>query len=237
MRARIDPGDDHDPSAIAEMAYDDEFLSTLTAKFKFDARDPTLADELRHIARIYIVDRRLEELDGRPTRVRKSYREFLKVTDAFLIWLKKSYEHPDFYNIATEILFVAGRREPEPQNDFPGLTDHQKRVEAHYRELLRLTELLRATLSRRISLLKPKPGPKPDETLRHFVIGCSEFWTHQLGRKFTIDYHKGAGLTQAYEFVQMLLEPLDNFSEKDIVTAMRAEKSPIRKSKPAKSIK
>lgn len=232
MRVRIDDG--QNPSAIAAKAYDDEFLAALAEKFDFDARNPEFADELRRIARIYILDRRHDGDNEWPQNALKSYRSFLKTTDAFLKWLRESYGHPDFYNIATEMLVMArarSRPEPEPQNKFPGLTEHQRHVEAHYRELLRLTELLRATLVRRIKLSKRKPGPRPDETLRHFVIGCSEFWIHQLGRKFTIDYHNGAGLTRAYEFVRMLLEPLDNVSEKDIVNAMRAEKSQLRKLK------
>lgn len=230
MRARIDDG--QNPSAIAEKAYNNEFLSALGAEFEFNACDQKFAHELRHIAHVYILNRRPDDFDKRQKSARKSYQEFLKVTDAFLNWLRKSYGHPDFYNIATEMLMMANaRREPQPQNNFPGLTDHLKRVESHYRELLRLTELLQATVIRRIKKSKRKPGPKSNEALGFFIIGCSEFWTHQLGRKFTIDYHKGAGLTQAYKFVRMLLEPLDNVPEKDIVTAMRAEKSQLPKSK------
>ncbi|MDE2166561.1 MAG: hypothetical protein KGJ66_09525 [Alphaproteobacteria bacterium] len=231
MRARIDNDDGHSSWEIAEKAYNDKFLSALGSEFKFTALDPKLAYELRRIADNYILERRFGDLHELPATARKTYQDFLKVTEAFLNWLKKSYDHPHFYNIATEILMTArGRREPETQTDFPGLTEHQKRVESHYRELLRLAVLLRATLIRRIKSLKRSPGPKPDTALRHFILGCSEFWTHQLGRKFTIDYHKGAGLTDAFKFCRALLQPLERVREKDVVTAMRAEKSLSRKS-------
>lgn len=232
MRARIDTDPGQTPSLIAQVAYDDAFLATLKADFNFDASQPEFVDELRRIARIYILDRRHNDDDEWPRNAQKSYRSFLKTTDAFLKWLKESYEHPDFYNIATEMLIVARARtrpEPEPQTEFPGLTEHQRHVEAHYRELLRLTELLKATLARRLGVSKRKPGPKPDFALRHFIIGCSELWTRQLDRKFTIDYHKGSGLTPAFAFVEALLKPLDKVSKREIITAMRAEISALGK--------
>lgn len=191
-------------------------LQSLADKFKFNALQPEYAQEIRRIGRNYIIDRRLEdEDDERPSRSRKSYRAFLKVTEPFLEWLKNSYEHSDFFNVATEMLLHArNRKEPEPQRQFPTLTEHQRNVEAHYRELLRLTELLRATLVHRIESLKPKRGPKPDFALQHLVMSSAEFWTVELCRRFTVDYHEGSGLTHAFEFVRAVLDPPDKVAKK-----------------------
>jgi hypothetical protein len=223
-RARADTDDDQSPWVIADRLYTDEFLSGLKETFKFDALKPDLAQRIRRIGENYIFERRFEDDGDRTQKSRESYRAFLNVTEPFLEWLKKSYEHPDFYNIATEMLMIAqGREEPEPQNQFPGLSEHQRRVEAHYRELVRLTELLKATLAHRIDHLKPKPGPKRDFALERLVSSTAVFWTIDLGRRFTLDHHQGAGLTQAFEFVRALVKPLDDISDDKIITAMRTE--------------
>jgi hypothetical protein len=223
-RAGADTDDDQSHLAIVERVYTNEFLSTLKERFKFDALRPDLARLIRRIGENYIFERRFEDDVDRPQKSRKSYREFLRVTEAFLEWLKKSYDHSDFYNIATEMLMIAqSRKEPEPQNEFPGLSEHQRRVEAHYRELVRLTELLKATLTHGIDHLKPKPGPKRDSALEHLVSSTAVFWTFDLGRGFTLDHHKGAGLTKAFDFVQALVKPLDDVTDDKIITAMRTE--------------
>ncbi len=223
-RARADTDDDQSHLAIVERVYTDEFLSGLKEKFGFDALKPGLVRLIRRIGENYIFERRFEDDGDGDQKSRKSYRAFLKVTEPFLEWLKKSYEHPDFYNIATEMLMIAqGRKEPEPQNEFPGLSEHQRRVEAHYRELVRLTELLKATLTHRIDHLKPKPGPKRDSALERLVASTAVLWTFDLGRGFTLDHHQGAGLTQAFEFVRALVKPLDDITDDKIITAMRTE--------------
>jgi len=146
------------------------------------------------------------------------------VTERFLESLTTSYGHEDFFNIATEMLVYARScGEPEPQKHFPELTDHQRNVEAHYRELVRLTKLLEATLLHGIKRSSPKRGPKPNLAVLHLIMSSSVFWTVDLRRAFTIDYHEGAGLTRAFEFVQTLLRPLDDVADKRIITAMRTE--------------
>jgi hypothetical protein len=223
-RAKADTDDNQTYQAIIDRVYTDEFLLALKVKFDFDAPRPDLAQQIRRIGRNYIFERRFEDDIDRDRKSRESYRAFLKVTEPFLEWLKKSYEHPDFYNIATEMLMISqGRNEPEPQSQFPDLSEHERRVEAHYRELVRLTELLKATLTHRIDFLKPKRGPKRDFALEHLVISAAVFWTFDLGRGFTLDHHKGAGLTKAFEFVRTLAKPLDDIPDDKIITAMRTE--------------
>lgn len=194
QRARIDANGTGNPRAVAKRVYSREFIARIGNEFGFDPFEGNRVDDLRWFARTYILNRRLESKWDERARLRrsgKSYGEFHEVTQDFLSWLKKSYGHADFYNIATEMLFVArSRREPEPQNNFPKLTEHQRRTEAHYRELLRLTEILAATLARGLRESEPPRGPIPDQPLRHFVSSCAGFWMYDLGRPFTIDYAK-----------------------------------------------
>jgi hypothetical protein len=227
LRARIDSDESERPADIARRVYTQKFLAEIGGKFKFDPFTRNRASDLRWIARTYILNRRLEiswDEHGRRMQSLKSYREFYKVTVSFLDWLKKSYDHADFYNIATEMLLVARNRgESDPQNEFPKLDAHRRSVEAYYRELVRLTEILEATLERGILNATPRRGPRPDDTLRHFVSSCAAFWMADLKRRFTIDSHAGSGTTRSFEFVKRLLDPLDEIDDKKIVTAIRAE--------------
>jgi hypothetical protein len=219
-----------DPSTIINRTYDDEFLSALGAKFKFDAHTTAHANEIRRIGENYIIYRQSAHEDVQAAKSQKSYCAFLNVTDQFLTSLQEAYKNPDFYNIATEMQICArGRDEPEPQKEFPKLSEHQRTAEAHYRELVRLTELLKGTLIQGIARSKRKRGPKPDPALEYLVKLGAVFWTLSLEHEFTLDYHKGSGHTPAFYFVQALLSPLEDVGETKIVTAMRAEIKELRK--------
>ena len=223
-RARAWIGQAHEARKIAERVYDEKFLASLGKKCAFDALDAHRAQELRRIAANYIRIRLGDDDYAGLKKSEKSYRSLLALTDRFLKTLGDSYRSPDFYNIATEMHICAlGRREPLPQKDFPKLTEHQRNLEAHYRELIRLTELLKATLHAGIERSKTKRGPKRDPATQYLVTMAAEFWSHWLKRKFTIDYHKGSGHSRAYDFVLLLFGPLEDIAPTSLVTAMRAE--------------
>ena len=57
--------------------------------------------------------------------------------------------------------------------------------------------------------------------LQNLVIHAADFWELDLKRRFRIDYRKGAGLTPGFDFVKALLKPIDDVTDKQIITAMR----------------
>lgn len=231
-RARADIGDYKDPWDIATAAYDDEFLAMLKQEFEFDSLEPKRTQSIRYIGRQYILGRRLEDDQEFYKRSQAEYRNLLKETDHFLELLKKSYNNHYFYNIATEMLTLArGMNLPEPQSDFPDLTEHQRDVESHYRELVRLTELLKIAADHGMKFAKRevRPGPKMNFGLELLVRKAADFWIGELKRKFTVDYHQGSGLTPAFEFVRALVKPLDDVPDDRIITAMRGEITERRK--------
>jgi len=59
--------------------------------------------------------------------------------------------------------------------------------------------------------------------LQNLVIHAADFWELDLKRRFRIDYHKGAGLTLAFEFVKALLKPIDEVTDTQIIAATRTE--------------
>ena len=68
----------------------------------------------------------------------------------------------------------------------------------------------------------PERGRKRNYPVENFVRRAHYIWVKMLGRPFTVDYHKGSGLTPAFDFVYYLLHHLDdNIPENGIVTAMR----------------
>ena len=87
-----------------------------------------------------------------------------------------------------------------------------------------LKELLK-TLDRGIKNrgFQKSAGRRPDMALHLSVSAASFVWRTSLGRKFTLDYAKGKGLTPAFEFCKAVLAPVGPISDQRIITAMRAD--------------
>jgi len=62
-----------------------------------------------------------------------------------------------------------------------------------------------------------------DYTIECVVRRSADFWGDHLNRKFTVDYHKGAGLTPAFLFVQKLINEIELIADNKIINAMRSE--------------
>lgn len=233
-RARADTSDKEGPLAVATAAYDDKFLAALKQGFKFDSLRPEWANTIRHIGRQYILGRRMEDDQDFYQSAQAEYQSLLQETDHFLEFLKKSYDNPYFHNIATEMSTLAGRMDlPKPQRNPSDLKEQERADKSHYRELMLLTEMLKATASHGMEIARReiRPGPKKNFGLELLVRKAADFWTGELKRGFTVDYHKGAGLTPAFEFVCTIVKPLDDVPDEKIITAMRGEIKERRKNR------
>jgi hypothetical protein len=114
-------------------------------------------------------------------------------------------------------------REEGRQSDISAEDIPCAKIPGPYRELSRHLEILNAGLETMVAQSAPSSGRPINQGLEVFVRHAANFWTQELAREFTLDYEDGTGTTQAFLFVQFLISPLADISDKQIVTAMRRE--------------
>jgi hypothetical protein len=68
-----------------------------------------------------------------------------------------------------------------------------------------------------------KGGRPTNRGIGEFTGYVADFWECQVKRRYTVDYHGGAGLTPAYRFTLAVVAPLDSIPSSQVVTAMRKE--------------
>jgi hypothetical protein len=207
---------------IVDAVYSDEFLAELGAEFKFDALAPKMASEIRVVGWRYLVEQAIDNDDSAMRRqARREFQALKKQIDDFAELLLR----PEYADIASDIYFAALRlREPAPKTHFPQLTEFEKTRGAPYlAELVRLLRLLDAAAEDGIKCFSPPKGRKKKYAVENFARRSAYIWKDMLGQPFTIDYHEGAGLTRAFEFVKALLNRIDvSVSDTAIITGMRA---------------
>jgi hypothetical protein len=207
-------------SVVANRAYSEEFLISLGRKFKFDARRPDLAEDLRDMAMRYLVARHNEDNSEYIRKSRKQFQALALHTHKFILELS-DWEDRDLAGDMARAARI--NREPRPATNFPELSEHQRnRGNAYYKELMRLLNLLEATAQMRHKpLTGHRASRKQNDPLVWFVAKIEDFWVQIPGNRFTVDYHRGSGITDAFRFVRELVKPIDTISDKHIVTVMR----------------
>jgi hypothetical protein len=220
MRARVDIDEDFPAEKLIEKIYDREFIAELSQRFGFDGSDASIVEELWWIGSRYILGRRFEGEETYAKEDRATYRRLLLSIEKF---------EGDLTGFELDLIhhmFLVSRwnNEPKPQTDFPHLSDHQKkRGEPYYFELLRMLSILKIAVEGEVDRNTPRGGRPKNGGLVLAIPQIGYLWELGIGRRFSIDHHKGVGLTEAFEFVKALLIPLDDISDTQIVTAMRVE--------------
>lgn len=229
FRARVDDGVEH-PRVIAERVYSDQFLSRLRADFGFDALDPDIAAQLRDIAFRYIVGRRAE---NQPADRKTSRRQFLALKKATKRYLALLAQHQK-QDLASDIHLAMSLEFAEKQTpNIPRIAGSRRfDGNAYLQALIRLLELIGRTASWHAGFLETKGGRPKNLGLEQLTQKAAEFWRTQLNRRFSVDYHQGTGVTAAFKFIRALVEPLDDISDRRIVTAMRAQIATRRAPRP-----
>jgi hypothetical protein len=219
MPARIDNGDEF-PGTIADRVYSDEFLSGLAKKFNFDLKDK-VRSQLRHMAHVYIADLRDDSSEDWHKEQRKRYRRLGHATSRFAEFVKE-FEDDDIAShlfmaaratlneilLSDELLLIAARQK----------MSHNRFL---YRHLMNLLDLLALTAAQKAKSHALPRGPKRNSGLQSITMHAIALWSVDFGRKFTVDYHKGTGLTEAFQFMRALINPLDDVTNTQIITAMR----------------
>ncbi|MBF0169456.1 MAG: hypothetical protein HQL45_17770 [Alphaproteobacteria bacterium] len=92
-------------------------------------------------------------------------------------------------------------------------------IEGFHQSVEILKERSAEALSR---LEKDKGGPRSSEAMRMWVINLRNLWVDVLKRPFTVDHHKGEGITPAFEFCwQAMKIYAPSVNKSALITAMR----------------
>jgi hypothetical protein len=222
MRARVDSGDGH-PIDIVQRIYCLEFLEKLGRRFEFHATAPENAARIVRMGLNYVVARRREDMADTLKSVHQ-VRALKRSLHAFQTALEsgENFDLPDVLAMGAVRANMASDAASDDKNDTNG--------DVLFHELSRLLDVLDYGLDEEIRLNLRKPGPRINLGLENMAMQVSQFFKIELnGRPFTIDQHKPFKATQAFDFVKALVDPLDDVTQNEIITAIRSAKSRLIK--------
>jgi hypothetical protein len=217
MPARIDNGNEF-PGAIVDRVYSNEFLTGLAKRFNFNLTDE-VKNELRHMAHVYIANLRGDSSEDWDKEQRRRYRGLKNATSRFAK-LVKEFENDD---IASHLFMtaLATRNETLLSDKLIAAQREMPHNRLIYRHLMNLLDLLTLTAELKTKFHIARRGPKRHSGFHSITMHAIALWSVDFGRKFTVDYHKGSGLTEAFQFMRALIDPLDDVTDTQIITAMR----------------
>ena len=209
------------PSQEPEVILSDSVLDDIADQLGLEPFAEGVCNELRIAVRRYILDQKVfgtyeDELKS----VGADYKELKKKVSDFRTFL----EQPEYSDLASDLYLAAlHRSEPAPETNFPEITDFERtRGEPYLLELKRLLSLLEDATDIALNNSAVPKGRKPDYPLLGLVRRLSYVWIELLKQKFSIDYHKGSGLTPTFQFVKLIVQRIiPDIRETEIVTAMR----------------
>ena len=231
MRARTEFRTENRGEFI-ERAYSTQFLENLATRLNLPPFDGEMVKQIKRMAWTYIATRNEDPAERQ--QFRQEYQELKRAIDRFVPILREA-EQREF---ASDIDFAARRLgEPRPKTDFPDLTEHQKqRGEPYLRELFRLLNIAKSAAEHQVMFFSNRPGPRINSGLAMLVTRAAAFFEIELHHPFTIDHQKPFKPTKAFNFVRALVDPLDQVSDDEIVTAIRAELANWRKSRSTRNV-
>jgi len=210
-----------DVSETQSSVLPDSDLDDIARQLELGPFTGNVRNELRVAARRYALD---QKIFGNYESYRKSvsadYKPLKQKVSEFRVFL----EQQDQDNLVSDLHFAAlHRNAPVPETDFPEITDFEKTNGTPYLlELRRLLSLLEYATDLALEKSTIPKGRKPDYPLVSLLRRLAYVWTDLLDQKFSIDYHRGSGLTPAFEFVYLIVQRIvPDVRETEIVTAMR----------------
>ncbi|HRJ19901.1 MAG TPA: hypothetical protein PLF84_12700 [Bryobacteraceae bacterium] len=194
------------------------FVQELGIRFQFDATRPDLVQELKYIARRYRRDLLVfnntaeRELDRTAHRKLREQIESLRQTLAF----------PEFEALGSEI-YLTLRTANVNADEISRLPILSAAVGDHILrsldDFLGLVSVSAGNVEQRSA---PPKGRKPNFALECLVRNIAYLWADILKRPFTLDYHKGSGVTEAFAFVKAFTSYIDlEIADTKLITAVR----------------
>jgi len=218
MVAKIDTDPTRDWWEICSEAFDQTFLSELGAEFGFDPI-ATNAKWWVHKAGVHYLRGRRAEDFSKPRELRAECENTLglcRELTKFLTEPKSGFTFLSLHDAAKEIGVRPPYYGPEQK------PDHLWELGAHDSVLKDLVKVLDRALEIEIGMMNPDKGGRPSNLgMFPSLEYLAEFWESQLVRRYTLDHHKGTGLTPAFNFSKKVILRLDDVPESQLITGMR----------------
>jgi hypothetical protein len=209
---------DQFPYAQYRDVYHDSFINDLAKDFNLDESDPFTLERLYEIPFRFHLARRVHS-DDSIKETRKEYETLAKRLTLF----QDQMHRLDGWGLDSE-LWEGAKMLPsfDPDlvsRDYPSFI--YKDSIAYRFELQRYLNFLQLGLDQTLKRVKSSGGRPRDEGLHLAVRYVSNYWVYDLKREYKFDYHKGSGLSEAFEFTNRLIQQIEKIDERKIVTAMR----------------
>lgn len=197
--------------------YTDDIVQSIATKYGFDASETNFRWWVTKAAAWRLKYLRTHPKAPTPAQQRKIAERLLKHTDALTQGL--SEEGLDLIAFAMDDAAKQLGISHPPTKTKNG---HFDLICKHYNDLCQGLSILSLTLKMETEHQQNDKGGRPkNHGLQQFCGYIADFCEQQLQRRFTLDHHKGAGLTRSYELVLDCLEPIGGAPEREIVSAMR----------------
>lgn len=204
-------------------------IRELDARFQFDALRPDLLRELNYICRRYRRDLLLFERAADLETERAAHRKLREQIES----LRQSLTLPEFEALGSEI-YLTLRTANSETDEISCLPIPNAAVGDHILRSLDYFLGLVSVTAQNVELRSAPPkGRKPNFALECLVRNIAYLWADILKRPFTLDYHKGSGVTEAFAFVKAIAGFVDpEITDTKLITATRtiiSERGNIRK--------
>lgn len=220
-----------DMSISTEITADlpEAFVQELGIRFQFDATRPDLVQELKYIARRYRRDLLVFDNTADRELDRTAHRKLREQIES----LRQSLALLEFEGLGSEIYLTLRTAKSEP-DEISRLPIPNAAVGDHIlRSLDDFLGVVSVTAQNVEHRSAPPKGRKPNFALECLVRNIAYLWADILERPFTLDYHKGGGVTEAFAFVKAITGFVDpDIPETKLITATRtiiSERGNIRK--------
>ncbi len=194
--------------------YPDPVLEGLGSQYGFNADDTKICHLLgRAVSVLYRNGTAKEDRE-----IAKANRKQLKQALVHLEQLEISLEQVEGLDSYIFLDDILKRYEPAAKIE----TDNPTATSKLEREFLDISlAVFRGVLQDKLEALVNKGGRPRNKGLQGFTEYMWTLWAGELGRPFTLDYHRGSGTSQAFLFVKDMLAPAYDATEPEIITAMR----------------
>ncbi len=217
-----------DPRDEVDRIYTDDLLQKLASKYDFDLEKTRFRYWLRSGAiRFYLYN---EDLPGRhPSRFakeRKSLKKQLQIVDHFQKQFElKTYEKREFKPSTPNPFFEQVERialDAMKHKNADRLEGDIFNLYYRHRQLDTAVAERRHEIEAALEELKAHKGGRPANAGAYeFVAYLSDFWVRDMERPYTIDFHRGQGLTEAFNFIRDCATPLIPITDSQIISMMR----------------
>lgn len=194
-------------------------LDDLAARFDFDLSHPDLITQLRFAVKRFAREQIVFADESTERELHRRYKTLKTETARY----KALLASPDYEDLEDDLHLAAPYMQaPDNTTNLTRIGSDISSTNSYLEQLERLLRLIETATDLGISRFKPNKGRKRKVALENLVRRLAYIWNSLLNRPFTVDYHQGSGLTEAFAFVSAIAALVDSdITQTEIVTTMR----------------